>query len=91
MKEKSEKILKLCIVNIVSTQGMQATKHTHVNQFLDNGNNNFEAKYHILTSHKLRISECKCVSVTVLTMCTQQIKTFNLAFNFVAQNFCKVN
>ena len=28
MKEKSEKILKLCIVNIVSTQGVQA-KHTH--------------------------------------------------------------
>ena len=26
MKEKSEKILKLCIVNIVSTQGVQA-KH----------------------------------------------------------------
>ena len=91
MKEKSEKILKLCIVNIVSTQGVQA-KHTHVNQFYTgNGNNNFEAKYHILTSHKLRISECKCVSVTVLTMCTQQIKTFNLAFNFAAQNFCKVN
>ena len=34
MKEKSEKILKLCIVNIVSTQGVQA-KHTHVNQLLE--------------------------------------------------------
>ena len=47
MKEKSEKILKLCIVNIVSTQGVQA-KHTHVNQLLDNGKINFEANYHIL-------------------------------------------
>ena len=34
MKEKSEKILMLCIVNIVSTQGVQA-KHTHVNQLLE--------------------------------------------------------
>ena len=34
MKEKSEKILKLCIVSIVSTQGVQA-KHTHVNQLLE--------------------------------------------------------
>ena len=31
MKEKSEKILKLCIVNIVSVQA----KHTHVNQLLE--------------------------------------------------------
>ena len=50
MKEKSEKILKLCIVNIVSTQGVQA-KHTHVNPMFDNGNNSFEAMYHIFTSH----------------------------------------
>ena len=34
MKEKSKKILMLCIVNIVSTQGVQA-KHTHVNQLLE--------------------------------------------------------
>ena len=34
MKEKSEKILKLCIVSIVSTQGVQA-KHPHVNQLLE--------------------------------------------------------
>ena len=88
MKEKSEKILKLCIVNIYTRC---ASKTYTCKSVVGNGNNNFEAKYHILTSHKLRISECKCVSVTVLTMCTQQIKTFNLAFNFVAQNFCKVN